>query len=186
MLTLVLYTINNMEYYRNFDQLRVTELPVLRHGFWRPWYELTDGQFSYGKLTYSGALKRTCLLETATGSWVVKRKGWLSRKLTIEQSGGAEIGMITPEIWSRKILVELNDGFAANFFNKKLLSRTFTWVSEQYGDMLSVQAKAFSRNRPFIVHIDTNMVNTLPHMPLLALLGINLVLLKQAEAAAAS
>lgn len=175
-----------MEYYRNFDQLRVTELPVLRHGFWRPWFELTDGQFSYGKLTYTSALKRSCFLETATGSWVVKRKRWLSRKFIIERADGTEIGMITPELWSRKVHVELNDGFTAKFSNKKLLSRTCTWVSEKYGDMLNVQSKVFSYSRPFIVHIDLDAIKALPHLPLLALLGINLVLLKQAEAAAAS
>ncbi|MEO3403230.1 hypothetical protein AAFN85_04960 [Mucilaginibacter sp. CAU 1740] len=175
-----------MEYFRSFDQLRVTELPVLRHGFWRPWYELTDGQFSYGKLTYTSALKRSCLLETATGSWIIKRKGWLSRKFVVEQPSNVEIGMVTPQLLCRKINLDLNSGFAATFYNKKILSHTYSWVNEQYGDILNVQTKFWSRTRPFIVHIDLETVKILPALPLLALLGINLVLLKQAEAAAAS
>jgi hypothetical protein len=175
-----------MDQFRSFDQLRVTELPVLRHGFWRPWYELTDGQFNYGRLTYIGALKRNCTLETANGSWTVKRKSWLGRKFIIEQPDGMEIGLITPQIWCRKVNLTLNNGLTANFYNKKILSHNYTWVSEQLGDILNVQTKFWSWKKPFIVKIDPDMIKKVPELPLLALLGINLVLLKQAEAAAAS
>lgn len=175
-----------MEYYRNFDQLRTTGLPVIKHGFWRPWYELTDGQFTYGKLTYTNAFKNCCLLETATGSWNIRRKGLLSRKLVIEQPAGEEIGMVVPQRWCRKIQLSLNKGFTATFFNKKVLSHNYTWVSEQYGDILVVQTKFWSWKRPFVVQIEPEMAKTVPHLPLLALMGINLVLLKQAEAAAVS
>ncbi|HEX8023039.1 hypothetical protein [Mucilaginibacter sp.] len=175
-----------MDQFRSFDQLRVTELSVLRHGFWRPWYELTDGQFSYGKLTYIGALKRNCTLETANGNWVVKRKSWLGRKFIIEQPDGMEIGLITPQVWCRKVNLAMNDGLTTTFYNKKILSHNYTWVSEQLGDILNVQTKFWSWKQPFIVKIDPDMVKKVPELPLLALLGINLVLLKQAEAAAAS
>lgn len=175
-----------MDQFRSFDQLRAPELPVLRHGFWRPWYELTDGQFSYGRLTYIGALKRNCILETANGSWTVKRKSWIGRKLIIEQPEGIEIGLITPEILSRKITLELNNGLIATFYNKKILSRTYTWLNDQLGDILNVETKLWSRKQPFIVKIDPDLIKKVPELPLLALLGINLVLLKQAEAAAAS
>jgi hypothetical protein len=181
------YTINTMEQFRSFDQLRVAELPVLRHGFWRPWYELTDGQFSYGKLTYIGALKCNCILETADGSWMIKRKNWLGRKFIIEQpQSGIEIGLITPETWCRKISLDMNNGLTAKFYNKKIISHNYTWVSEQLGDILNVQTKFWSRKRPFIVKIEQDMVKKIPELSLLALLGVNLVLLKQAEAAAAS
>lgn len=172
--------------FRSFDQVRVSELQVIRHGFWRPWYELTDGQFSYGKLTYTGILKYSCILETASGSWIVKRKSWVGRKLTIEQPDNVEIGLITPEIWSRKIKLELNSGLTATFYNKKILSRTCTWVNDQLGDILNIETKLWSRKQPFIVKIDPDMIKKVPELPLLALLGINLILLKQAQAAAAS
>lgn len=175
-----------MDQFRSFDQLRVTELLIIRHGFWRPWYELTDGQFSYGKLTYIGALKRTCTLETYSGSWTIRRKSWVGRKFIIEQPEGIEIGLITPEIWSRKITLELNKSLTVTFYNKKILSRTCTWVNDQLGDILNIEAKLWSWKQPFIVKIDPDMIRKVPELPLLALLGINLVLLKQAEAAAAS
>jgi hypothetical protein len=175
-----------MDQFRSFDQLRVTELPVLRHGFWRTWYELTDGQFSYGKLTYLGALKRNCVIETAGGSWRVKRKSWLSRKCIIEQPDGMEIGLITPQRWCRKVNISMNNGLTATFYNKKILSHNYTWVSEQLGDILQMQTKFWSLKRPFIAKIDLDMIKKVPELPLLALLGVNLVLLKQAEAAAAS
>ncbi|UOE46845.1 hypothetical protein MTO98_20800 [Mucilaginibacter sp. SMC90] len=175
-----------MDQFRSFDQLRVTELPVLRHGFWRPWYELTDGQFSYGKLTYTGALKRRCTIEVAGVIWMIKRRNWTSRKLIIEQPDGMEMGLITPEVWSRKVTLHLNNGLTATFYNKKIFSRTCTWVNEHLGDILNVETKVWSRKQPFIVKIDPDMIKKVPELPLLALLGINLVLLKQAEAAAAS
>jgi len=52
------------------------------------------------------------------------------------------------------------------------------------GDILNVEAKLWSRKQPFVVKIDPDMIKKVPELPLLALLGINLVLLKQAEAAA--
>lgn len=175
-----------MDQFRSFDQLRVPELPVLRHGFWRPWYELTDGQVSYGKLTYTSAFKHTSILESTNGSWIVKRKSWTGRKLIIEQLDGVEIGVITPEFWSRKTKLELNSGLSAIFYNKKILSHTYTWVSDTQGDILNVETKVWSRKQPFIVKIDLDMIKKVPELPLLALLGINLILLKQAQAAATS
>lgn len=175
-----------MDQFRSFDQLRVPELLVLRHGFLRPWYELTDGQFSYGKLTYTSALKRTCILEAAGGSWAVKRKSWLGRKFIIEQPDGMEIGLVTPQVWCRKVNMSMNYGLTATFYNKKILSHNYTWVSDQLGDILNVQTKFWSWKKPFIVKTDLDMVKKVPELPLLALLGINLVLLKQAEAAAVS
>ncbi|WP_419699096.1 hypothetical protein [Mucilaginibacter sp. NFX135] len=32
-----------MNQYRSFDLLKTNELSVIRHGFFRPWFELTDG-----------------------------------------------------------------------------------------------------------------------------------------------
>jgi hypothetical protein len=116
----------------------------------------------------------------------VKRKSWIGRKLIIEQPEGIEIGLITPEILSRKITLELNNGLIATFYNKKILSRTYTWLNDQLGDILNVETKLWSRKQPFIVKIDPDLIKKVPELPLLALLGINLVLLKQAEAAAAS
>jgi hypothetical protein len=42
-----------MNQFRSFDQLRTNELIIIRNGFFRPSFELSDGQFSYGKLSHS-------------------------------------------------------------------------------------------------------------------------------------
>jgi hypothetical protein len=175
-----------MNQFRSFDQLRTNELSVLRHGFFRPWYELTDGQFCYGKLTYTALLKRVCVIETDQGAWTIKRKGFMSRILLIEQPEKETIGSITPELWSRKIALSMNNGFEAIFLNKKILSRTHTWISDQYGDIVNIESKLWSWGKPFKVNIDLNLLKSVPTLPLLALLGIHLILLKQAKAAAAA
>jgi hypothetical protein len=52
-----------------------SELTVIRHGFFRSWYELTDGQFIYGKLSYVGWTRPTAILETASNRWEIVPKG---------------------------------------------------------------------------------------------------------------
>ena len=86
-----------MSDYKNFDQLQTNVLSVLRHGFFRAWFELTDGRFLYGKLTYLVSLKKVCVIETAQDEWIIKRKGFMSRTLFIQQPEDVNIGTLIPE-----------------------------------------------------------------------------------------
>lgn len=175
-----------MDQFRSFDQLRTSELTVLRHGFFKPWFELTDGQFCYGKLSYGNFWKTITVLEIEKKTWVIKRKGVFKRSFLINDTNEMNLGQVTPEIWSRRIRLSMNDGFEAVYLNKKLISRTFSLTSDQFGDILNVRTALWSIKRPFQISFDLNMLKQIPDLPLLALLGINLVLIKQAKAANAA
>ena len=175
-----------MNDYRSFDLLRTNELSVIRRGFWRPWFELTDGQFCYGKLSYDGLWKVGAILESAQKTWIVKSKGAFSRVLLINDTDGMLIGMITPEIWSRKIILSLHDGFEAVYLNKKILTRTLSLINTQYGDLMNIKTEAWKLKTPFKVFIEPAVIKNIPNLCLLALLGINLVLQNQKKAAASA
>lgn len=175
-----------MDQFRSFDQLRTNELSVLRHGFIRPWYELTDGQFCYGKLSYANFWKTISVLEVEKKTWTIKRKGIFKRTYLINDLDGSNLGSVTPEIWSRKIILSMNNGFEAVYVNKKLISRTFSLINDQFGDILSIRTELWGIKKPFNISFDLDMLKKIPELPLLALLGINLVLIKQAKAANAA
>jgi len=162
-----------MDQFRSFDQLRTNELSVLRHGFFKLWFELTDGQFWYGKLSYGSLWKTTFILETDKKTW-------------ISDAEVANLGSVTPEVWSRKVILRMNDGFEAIYLNKKLFTRTFNLTSNQLGDILNIQSALWSFKTPFKVSLDLDMLKKIPNLPLLALLGVNLLLIKQAKAANAA
>ncbi len=175
-----------MEQFRSFDQLRTNELVIIRNGFFRPTFELSDGQFSYGKLSYASLWKTTMILESAKQTWIIKRKAIFSRTLLIKDTNEMELGAVTPEILSRKVKLSMNNGFEAMFAYKKLFTRTFSLVSDQYGEILGVKAVMWGFKKPFEVSVDLDKLKAIPDMPLLALLGVNLVLIKQAQAANAA
>lgn len=175
-----------MDQFRSFDLLRTNELTVIRHGFVRPWFELTDGQFSYGKLSYGNFWKTISVLEVEKKTWIIKRKGMFSRTYLINDLDGSNLGSVTPEIWSRKIILSMNKGFEAVYLNKKLISRTFSLINDQFGDILSIRTQLWGLKKPFNVSFDPEMLKKIPELPLLALLGINLLLIKQAKAANAA
>jgi hypothetical protein len=175
-----------MDYYRSFDQLRTNALIIVRNGFFRPVFELTDGQFVYGKLSYPSMWKTRTILETAQKTWIIKRKGIFKRSLLIVDTNEMEIGTVTPEILSRRVNLSLNNGFTATYLNKKIFTRTFSLTSDQYGDILDIKTVLWGFKKPFEVSVDLDKLKSIPDMPLLALLGVNLILIKQAQAAAAA
>lgn len=175
-----------MNQFRSFDQLRTSELSITRNGFFRPGFELTDGQFSYGKLSYANLWKTTTILETAQKKWIIKRKGIFNRSLLIHDHDGMEIGIVTPEILSRKVKLSMNNGFEAMYLNKKIFTRTFSLTSDQYGDILDVKTLMWGFKKPFEISVNLDKLKSIPDLPLLALLGVNLILIKQAQAAAAA
>ncbi|MDN3580934.1 hypothetical protein [Mucilaginibacter flavus] len=174
-----------MEQYRSFDQLRNNQLAITRTGFFRPYFELSGGQFTYGKLSYASLWKTKMILESAQNTWIIKRKGAFSRSLLVTDSNEMELGIVTPELLSRKVNLMMNNGFEAVYLAKKLFTRTFSLTSEQYGDILDIKTELWGMKKPFTITVDLDKLKQIPDMPLLALLGVNLILMKQAQAAAA-
>lgn len=179
-----------METFRDIGLLKTNMLTVVRHKWFFPWFELTDGQFCYGKLSYCGNYRRHAVIETAQGTYTVKKSGWLGRILNVYHNDDELTGTIIPEIWSRKITLKMTTGFEAELLKKKIFSSIFCWDSPQYGELVQIKLKPFNFKTPYTVIFDPNFQNNfrteIPALPLLALLGINLILLRQAEAASAA
>jgi hypothetical protein len=176
-----------MNDFRSFDQVKTNELFITRHKWFFSYYELTDGQFVYGKLSYKKSFKSYAIIETAQGNWTIKPKGWFKRSLLINKGDDGIIGTLIPETWKRNVNLEMDNGFKGTYLYKKLFSRSLTFTHEMYGDVLYITQKPWLLKRPFIITYYQNLkVNNLPAVPLLALIGVNLILIRQAHANAAA
>ncbi|MBK0379196.1 hypothetical protein [Mucilaginibacter segetis] len=175
-----------MNIFRDFDEVRTNELYIIRKGWFRSAYELIDGQFLYGKLSYKGNFKRYAVIETAAGIWTLKQSGWFSRNMDLKVGEEQTVGTVIPELWSRRITLEMNDGFAADFYYKKLFSKACIWANQLYGDMIFIKQKVFSIKQPYIITFDQSLPkNTAVNIPMLTLLGVSLLITRQRHAAAA-
>jgi hypothetical protein len=171
---------------RKFEQVKTSELFITRHKWFYPYYELTDGQFVYGKLSYKNHWRRYAIIETADGRWTIKHKGWFKCAMLLNQNEDETIGTIEPQRWKRDTLIKMDNGFEANYLYKKLFTKALTLSNAAQGDMLQIIAKAFSIKTPFKITIDPSPQKVKLNIPLLALIGVNLILLRQAQAAAAA
>lgn len=174
-----------MSDYRSFDQLRTNELTIVKKGFWYPDFELTDGQFVYGRLRYSSNFKRNAIIETPKGTWTIKRKGWFKRTLLLNTGEDNTIGTLTPETWKRDFNLQLDTGFEATYLYKKLFSKSLTLTNDKVGDMLEITQKAFSLKQPYTITFSQVLQqDSIPPVPLLILIGLHIILLRQQQAAA--
>lgn len=175
-----------MNYYRKFDQLRTTELQIIRQGFWKPSYVLTDGQFEYGKLSCLNSFRREKNIETADGSYLVKQIGFWGKETQIIDAGKGEvIGAIKKNGWDTKVALEMSSGFNAQL--KKgpgVFSRELNWTNDQYGDCIKIKA-CYKWHLSFTIIYDSNIIKTTLPLALITLLGANIVLTRQAQAAEA-
>jgi hypothetical protein len=172
--------------FRSFELVKTNELFVTRHKWFFPYYELTDGQFVYGKLSYHSSFRRHAVIEAAQGTWTVKHKGWFKKGLLINRGEDDTVGNLIPETWKRNINLKMDDGFEAVFLYKKLFTTTFTLNHDMYGDILNIKQKAFGIKKPFVLNYDQALkVNNMPPIPLLALIAINLILIRQTQSHAA-
>lgn len=173
---------------RPIDQLRSSELRVTRNNFWFPYYELSDGQFIYGRLSFKGAWKRYAIIETADGTWTIKREGIFSRNMLLNLGEDETIAVLEPALWRRDITLKMTNGFQAMYLTRKLFSATVTVTTEKFGDLLNIRQKAFGFKTPMTVEIEPSLISSrqtgLPSLALLSLIGINIILLRQRRAAA--
>lgn len=174
--------------FRNIADLRTNELTVTRKGFWFSSFELTDGQFIYGELSYVGGLKRHARIETADGYWTVKRKGWLNRVMDLNRNEDETVGTITPGRWKSNIMLKMDNGFQTDFLRRAIMFPFFCWNHPAFGDLMTMKIKMFSFKSPYTITLDNNykknVQNDMPPLALLILLGINLMVQKHSQAAA--
>jgi hypothetical protein len=174
-----------MNYYTQFDPSRSTELQVIRNGFFKPVYKLTDSQNEYGSLSCNDMWQREKKITTANGEWIVRSIGFLGKETQIiDALKGELVGTIKRNGWGTRTTVEMNNGFNAMLARGGgFFSRTINLINDQYGVCVSVKSTCRCKT-PFTVSIDLELIKTTFPIALITLIGVNLVLLRQAEAAA--
>lgn len=175
-----------MNNYRDIDMLRTTELYVTRKGWFKPVYTLTDGQFDYGRITCAGAFTRAKDIETAEAKFTVKPKGFFGMETDIINCDKGEVvGHYRKNGWETRIILEMNNGVSALLKKGKgFFSRKMIWTDEQYGDYLEIN-HCGRLHKPFKIRLEPNSVKTRLPLALFALIGVNFILNKQAQAASA-
>ncbi|MFD0794493.1 hypothetical protein ACFQZX_12775 [Mucilaginibacter litoreus] len=171
---------------RDFNNARTSEMFIMRHNWWKPYYELTDGQFLYGRLSYNGVFKRYAIIESVEGTFTIKRKSLIGRNMLLNKGEEETIGEMIPSIWKRDVGIQMNNGFEANYLFKKLFSRAYTLTSNSYGDLLEIKQVPFGIKKPFAITFKNETYNTFKFdVPLLTMIGVHFMLYRQAQAAAA-
>jgi hypothetical protein len=173
-----------MNFYRPIDQLRSSELTVVRTGFWNPDYLLSDGQFEYGKLSLVSFSSSEKVIETANNTYTMRKPGRFSKEMLILRNGGV-IGKTTRNAWKCITTIELNDGFTASFVKtpgRGIFSTKMSWVANDAELMMIAWKSKYSR--PMTVSIiDQNIARQTDRLLLLAFIGMHTRLMMQAQAA---
>ncbi|OCX53116.1 hypothetical protein BEL04_02030 [Mucilaginibacter sp. PPCGB 2223] len=162
--------------YRAFNLLRTSELTLVRRSFFFPWYELSDGQFAYGKLSYEGFFRRRAVIELADRTYRVDFASFFSRMMNIilngEVIGSCKLGLFS------KAELKMNDGFEAEFTRDSVWTRGFAWNTSRFGEIIKMTEALFSYKKVITITIDPNSVNV-DNMPLLCFLGSHLIILRR-------
>jgi len=162
--------------YREFNLLRTSELTLERRSFFFPWYELTDGQFTYGKLSYEGLFRRTTIVELADRTYKIEFESFFSRTMNIilngEMIGKCKLGLFS------KASLAMNDGFEAELSRDSVWTRGYAWNTSRFGEIVKLTEALFSYKKIVTITIDPNSVN-IDNMPLLCFLGSHLIILRR-------
>jgi len=161
--------------YNTLDPKTTTELSLIRHGWFNPEYELTDGAESYGRLSYDLLTRHTGTAVCATNTWTFSFKELFSRTILIKDQSGTVIGEITREFFSRIRKLNLQSGFRADFYHP-FFSWTYTWTSEGYGQIMTMRSSLL--NLKSNIHINQSMTPA-QLIPLLIFLGGHLTMLQR-------
>jgi hypothetical protein len=176
-----------MNNFQKLDPLRTLELNITRKGWFKTHYILTDGQFEYGRLgCVGGIFNREKRIETADGNWIIKPIGLLAKETQIiDTLKGEIIGTITRNGWDTKVTVSLNSGFNAVLAREGgIFSRKMSWGNDQLGGLIQLST-SYKFSKPFTVTFDQGVINKPVPFTLLTLIGANIILTRQAQAAAA-
>jgi hypothetical protein len=169
--------------YNTLDTRKVTELNVVRHGWLNPEYDLTDGNYSYGKMKYTGISKRRPVAETGTEQWRFVFEGFTRRDFIILDKNGAQIGKLTRELFSRTNLLTMETGFTAHFRHTSFFSRTSVWEADGYGTIMHIKNPFFAARYPVTI---AQSATPQALMPLLIFLGVHRIIVDQQKKAMAA
>ncbi|MBW4891386.1 hypothetical protein KXQ82_16780 [Mucilaginibacter sp. HMF5004] len=167
--------------YTSFKTIKNPAIRLKSIGWWRPWYQLTDGQLIYGKMYYDGFFRTRSICETDTDTWVFERAGVFSRSIKISNQGEV-IGQLKMGMFCKASLL-MNDGFEAEFSRDSVWKRGFSWNTMRFGEIVKMKQGVWGRCIDITLDPNTSKIDL---VPLLCFLGAHFMFLKQRQAAAAS
>lgn len=150
-------------------------------GWWRPWYQLGDGQAVYGRLNYEGFFRTKAIAETATVTWTFEKASFWGRTINISTQG-AVIGRLKLGMFSKASLL-MDDGFEAEFNRDSVWRSGFTWNTQRFGEIVKMKQKPFGRCINITLDPNTSKIDL---VPMLCFLGAHFIFIKQRQAAAAA
>jgi hypothetical protein len=162
--------------YQVLDPRKTTELYLTRQGWFSREYELTDNVYSYGQLAYRRLSRRKAIVTTATDSWTFQIESVFSRTILIMDQNGEIIGKATRGLFSRRILLTMNNGFQGEFYRPSIWLREYVWESGEYGKIMHIHSNPFSLMD--LVGINQSMAPA-ALIPLLTFLGSYLIILRR-------
>jgi hypothetical protein len=171
--------------YTAFTNRNIQQLFVHRQRIVNPEYELTDDMYSYGKLTYKWlSMRRKATVDIANGSWNFQFESLWKTSLQITNQNEEVIGRLTHKLFSQQYHLVMNDGFTATFRKLSFWKPKYVWEDAMQVPIIRIESPAFrSTDNIFIEQGHTPA----DKIPLLAFLGIHLIIIRrQREAAAAS
>jgi hypothetical protein len=169
--------------YQFFDGVKTAELQIRRHGLIKPYYELSDGKSTFGKLKFGGFFLRESTVETANGTWIFKRKNFFSKIIEITDSKGVPVAQLAKKWFSQNVLLTMADGSRNQFSHPSFWKRTYTFTNDQ-GKIMEFKSR-FADRTPVKITLTKNFKPTNQTL-LMAFAGTYLILVLRREKAAAA
>jgi hypothetical protein len=175
-----------MEQFKILDPNYAGELNIIKDGWVNPIFTLTDEINIYGKLSYSGLWRRTGNVEASGQNWTIEPQKLFKREIFVKNPLTAQvITIIKTSRWRGLVTLEFPDGQTFQFKRDNIFSKIQSWYNEQYGNVLSIESKIWSSKQPFKIIPGLNVPKNNINLVLMTFIGVHLILLRRAHAAAA-
>ncbi|MEX8546097.1 MAG: hypothetical protein V5804_00725 [Mucilaginibacter sp.] len=157
-------------------------LKIIRTGWFRAKFELTDGKATYGELVYPYFFTKKAVVKTASASWVFQQK-FFSRTISITDENSLAVGELRMKWFGRNAELHLANGSKFTFSRPSFWKRKYFWLDDQQKQIATVQPHFFSGTMD--IAFEKNLQpQTLPL--LLVFLGTHLITLRRRRRAAAA
>jgi hypothetical protein len=148
-------------------------------------YELRAGDFVLATLMQPSMWRERRIGTAADGSWTFARTGfWHPRIVVTDTQSGAEVASIARSGWIGKATLTMPDGRGYRWRNGNVWGSKWAWLDDADQPLLRFSQSGVFKLR-CAVTIEQSAAGD-PHLTLLAILGWYLMLLNQADAAAAT
>lgn len=174
-----------MELLSTFDASRAGDLTIVRHGWVRPYFTLTDGINTYGELTYIVKWRKTGNLKMAGQNWIIEPQKLFKREIIVKDSLiGQPVSIVKTSLWREQSTLMFPESQVLTFKREGVFSKKHSWYSEQYGKLLTIESKLMSNKTPFKITLEPNAPKNNINLVLITFIGVHLILLRRAHAAA--